>query len=371
MANAFGSTMNQSLENALLIGAGKANSAVDAAQAGLSAVLAGGGQIRSDTNSMRGQAQLVNTQAGSVNMTADELAALATTLAPYADKLGGYGDELSALATSLTEQANDKFGQADALVNMDPNASGLAGEYLKHYASLSPERYVSRAGSDAQASAENALVQNQRALARRGVSVGSGAGLGMRQQYARMLAELTSSAKTKAWDAGNKAQGEFLGTMTNAAKTFYDMGTSGMTQALSAKTSAGDMQKGAAQVIQAQGGLLQDAGSLRATAGTLYANAASIFGSAAGIENDYLNLVESSYKTLSGAWNDAAKYYLDAAATEVSANNGGRARGSGGVTVTQSPSDDWMNWKGTGHSATWNRNNNPGFWSLANNGEAA
>ena len=242
MANAFGSTMNQSLENALLIGAGKANSAVDAAQAGLSAVLAGGGQIRSDTNSMRGQAQLVNTQAGSVNMTADELAALATTLAPYADKLGGYGDELSALATSLTEQANDKFGQADALVNMDPNASGLAGEYLKHYASLSPERYVSRAGSDAQASAENALAQNQRALARRGVSVGSGAGLGMRQQYARMLAELTSSAKTKAWDAGNKAQGEFLGTMTNAAKTFYDMGTSGMTQALSAKTSAGDMR---------------------------------------------------------------------------------------------------------------------------------
>jgi hypothetical protein len=320
---------------------------------------------------MRGQAQLVNTQAGSVNMTADELAALATTLAPYADKLGGYGDELSALATSLTEQANDKFGQADALVNMAPNASGLAGEYLKHYASLSPERYVSRAGSDTQASAENALAQNQRALARRGVSVGSGAGLGMRQQYARMLAELTSSAKTKAWDAGNKAQGEFLGTMTNAAKTFYDMGTSGMTQALSAKTSAGDMQKGAAQVIQAQGGLLQDAGSLRATAGTLYANAASIFGSAAGIENDYLNLVESSYKTLSGAWTDAAKYYLDAAATEVSANNGGSARGSGGVTVTQSPSDDWMNWKGTGHSESWNKNHNPDFWSLANNGEAA
>ena len=371
MANAFGSTMNQSLENALLIGAGKANSAVDAAQAGLSAVLAGGGQIRSDTNSMRGQAQLVNTQAGSVNMTADELAALATTLAPYADKLGGYGDELSALATSLTEQANDKFGQADALVNMGPNASGLAGEYLKHYASLSPERYVSRAGSDAQASAENALAQNQRALARRGVSVGSGAGLGMRQQYARMLAELTSSAKTKAWDEGNKAQGAFLGTMTNAAKTFYDMGSQGTQQAIAAMGQAGDMQKGAAQVIQAQGGLLQDAGSLRATAGTLYANAASIFGSAAGIENDYLNLVESSYKTLSGAWTDAAKYYLDAAATEVSANNGGSARGSGGVTVTQAPADDWMNWKGTGHSESWNKNHNPDFWSLANNGEAA
>ena len=368
MANAFGSTINTSLENALLIGAGKANSAVNAAQSGLSAVIAGGGKIRSDTNFMRDQAHLVNTQAGSVNMTADELAALATTLAPYADKLGGYGDELSALATSLTEQANDTFGQAGALVNMSPNASGLAGEYLNHYASLSPERYVSRAGSDAQAFAENALAQNQRALARRGVSVGSGAGLGMRQQYARMLAELTSSAKTKAWDAGNKAQGEFLGTITNAAKTFYDMGTSGMTQALSAKTSAGDMQKGAAQVIQAQGGLLQDAGSLRAAAGNLYANAASIFGSAAGIENDYLNLIESSYKTLSVAWSDAAKYYLDAAATEVSANNGGSARGSGGVTVTQAPADDWMNWKGTGHSESWNKNHNPDFWTVANNG---
>ncbi len=370
MANAFGSNPNKSLENALNIGAGKANAGVDAATAGLNAVLAGGGRIRSDTNAMRGQAQLVNTQGNAVNMTADELAALATTLTPYANKLGGYGDELAALATSLTEQSNDAFGQAGALVNMDPNATGLAGEFIRHYGTLSPERYVSRAGSDAQASAENAMAQNERALARRGVSVGSGAGLGARQQYARMLAELTSTAKTKAWDEGNKAQGAFLGTMTNAAKTFYDMGSQGSQQAISAMGQAGDLQKGAAQIIQAQGGLLQDAGSLRAQAGTLFANAANIFGSAAGIENDYLHLTESAYKTLAGAWGDAAKYYLDAAATEVSANNGGSARGSG-VTVTQAPADDWMNWKGTGHSATWNKNNNPDFWALANNGAAA
>ena len=371
MANAFGSTMNQSLENALNIGAGNANTAVNTMGAGLDAVIAGGGQIRSDTNSMRGQAQLVNTQGNAVNMTADELAALATTLTPYANKLGGYGDELAALATSLTEQSNDAFGQASALVNMDPNATGMAAEYMKHYASLSPERYVSRAASDAQASAENAMAQNQRALARRGVSVGSGAGLGMRQQYARMLAELTSSAKTKAWDEGNKAQGAFLSTMTGAAKTFYDMGSQGTSQAISAMGQAGDMQKGAANVIATQGGLIKDAGSLRATAGTLFSNAASIFGSAAGIENNYLNTLEGAYKDLSSAYTSAAKYYLDAAATEVSANNGGSARGSGGVTVTNAPADDWMNWKGTGHSETWNKNNNPDFWALANSGAAA
>lgn len=365
MANAFGGTPDGSLEAMLQIGASKADSAVGAASSGLDAVISGGGQIRADASSMRDQASLVNAQGDSVNLTASEIAKLATTLSPYADKLGGYGDELDALSSLLVSQSNDNFGQASFLMGMNPNATGLAGEFMKHYGSLSPDKYVSRAASDVQGSADNALAQNERALARRGVNVGSGAGLGMRQQYSRMLAELTSAAKTKAWDEGNKAQGAFLEKMTGAAKTFYDMGTGSMSQALTAKGAAGDMQKGAAAIVQSQGDLLQSAGSLQASAGQLFATSANIFGSAANVENDYLDSLSSAYKTLSGAWESAANYYLNAAGREIDANTSGRG---GGAVVSSSDGDDWGNWKGTGHSQTWNKNNNPDYWTLANNG---
>lgn len=321
---ASGGTSGLATPNGLAAkGQGYVDAAIGAVRGGLDAVLAGGGRIRSDTDSMRDQARMVNAQGEYVNMTADELQRLATTLTPYADKLGGYGDDLSTMAESLMEQSNDAFGQAGFLARMDPNATGLAAEFLKHYQSLSPDRYVSRAASDAQSSAENAMAQGERALARRGVSAGSGAALSLRQQYDRALAELTATAKTKAWDAGNKAQGEFLGTMTGAAQTFYGMGTQGASQALAAKSAAGDAQKGAAGIIQAQGGLVQDAGSLRATAGQLFASAAQIFGSAAGIETDCLRLTESSYKNLSDAFSSAADYYLKNAQLAMGRGGGG------------------------------------------------
>ena len=352
MANAFGANANSSLETMLQLGAAQAVAGTQAAQSGVNAVLNGGTQIRSDTNAMRDQARLVNTQAGKVNMTADELAALATTLTPYADKLSGYGDDLSAFATSLTERSNDAFGQAGAIANMSGDATGLAAEYLDHYRSLSPDRYVSRAASDAQASAENAMAQSRRSLARRGVSAGSGAAGALESQYQRALAELTSTAKTKAWDAGNKAQGDFLSTMTNAAKTFYDMGSQGAQQSLAAREAAGTMQKGAAGIITSQGGMIADAGQLRSTAGSLFSNAASIFGSAAGIENSYLSLTESAYNHLANAFQAAANYYTSAAGVEVGANT----RGGGGGSVTTS-SSDFDPWEATGHDSTWWKNN--------------
>lgn len=354
----FGDSAISSLQNALARGASRADAGVGAAQAGVDAVRAGGAQVRSDTNAMRDQARFVNAQADSVGMTAKELEALATTLAPYADKLGGYGDDLNTIAQSLVSQSGDAFGQARALVNMDSGATGLAAEFLKQYGVLSPENYVSRAASDTQSSVENSMAQNERALARRGVGAGSGAGLALRQQYQRALAELSASAKTKAWDTGNRMRSEFLGTMTNASKTFYDMGLQGAAAATSALGAAADAQKGAAGVVGAQGGLLKDAGSLQAQAGSLFANAASIFGSAAGIETDFLNLTQKAYAGLASAYGAAADYYARAGSAEVSANSGG---GGGGVNVTSPKGDFWEN---TGHSSTWWKNNNPGMYEV-------
>ena len=362
MQYTFGNTPLESLRIALSYGRNNANSGVDAARSGLNAVTNSGAIIRKDAANMRDQARLVNSQGDSINATADAILKLVPTLTPYVDKLGGYSDDFDAMSNALLSRSNDAFGQASALTSMDPNATGLAAEFLKQYGAMSPDNYVSRAASDAQSSAQNALAQSERDLARRGVSAGSGASLDLRRQYQRALAELSASVKTKAWNEGNKAQGDFLGMLTNAANTFYGMGTQGAAQALAAKSEAGKMQQDAAGILKSQGDLMQNAGNLRSTAGQLFANAASIFGSAAGVESNYASLLQSAYGNLSSAYQAAANYYQSAASTEVSAMNGGG--GTVRTNVTTVPRDDWMNWKGTGHSETWNKNNNPNYWNL-------
>lgn len=344
MANAFGNDPNSSLAAALQTGAGFAQGGVGAAQGGVNAVLAGGGTIHADTGSMRNQARLVNTQAGAVNAEADALKALIPQLDPYKDRLTNYGDDLAALAAVIQGRADDVFGQAGALTSLDPNAGGLAGEYMAYYNLLSPERYVSRYASDAQMAIDNTRAQNERNLARRGVNIGSGANAGLANNLQRIKeAAVLAAAKSLGYDKGVTERGNWIKEMTSAAKTFYDMGTEQQGQALTAKGMAGDMAKGAAGIVTAQGGMLKDVGAMRAQVGELYANAASIFGNAASVETNYLRLTNNAYKMLADAYNSAAQYYLGAAGTEVSANNGGRGGGGGGgggarvATATEEP----------------------------------
>lgn len=297
----------------------------DAAQQGVDAASAGANAMRRDAASMRGQAQLVNTQAGRVNQSADALAALAPKLAPYAAKLGGYGDDLAALGRSLTEQANDVFGQGGALVNLDPTKGGLSAEFIKQYGYLSPDRYVSRAASDVQGAFANAEGQMGRQNARRGVAAGSGAAMALRQKLGRDLAVALAAAKMNASQQGIDEQTKMLSTMTNAANTLYNMGSQTQSQATAALGAAGDAQKSAAGVVQAQGNLLGDAGQLRATAGSLFSNAASIFGNAAGVEGSATKLGLDALANLQSAWSNAAQYYQTVAMGELSADTTVRA----------------------------------------------
>ena len=336
------------IQGDLASGEARINNSTSAAQSGVAAATAAAGAARGDAASMRNQAQLVNTQAGAVNSTADALAGLVPQLDPYRDTLTGYGDDLNALANSLTEQAKDVFGQGGALVNMDRSKGGLSAEYMSMYDLLSPDRYVSRAASDVQGSYANALGQQNRNLARQGVSAGSGAAMGLTQQFNRVLATALAAAKTNARQQGITEKSAFLDKMTSAANTLYNMGNQTQAQALSAQGLAGDMQNKAAGIITQQGGLLQDAGALRAQAGQLYSNAASIFGSAGGLELDAGKLEESAYQALASAEQAAANYYLGAANAM---KNTGR---TGGATVSQAEPDFW---ESTGHSSTWWKNN--------------
>lgn len=347
---AIGVTLQQDAASGL----GHVNSIIGAANAGVGAASGAASAMRSDTAAMRDQARLVNTQALNVDAEADALKALVPQLEPYKATLTDYGDELAQLERSLTARANDVYGQGGALMGMDPTKGGLSAEYIRLFNNLSPDRYVSRAASDVQGAFANAAGQLDRDNARRGISPGSGASMALRRQYAQALAVAKAAAKTNARQQGLSEQAQMLAQMTDAAGTLYSMGNQTQSQALAALGGAGDMQKGAAGIVTAQGEMVNSAAALKATVADLYAKGASVFGMAAGLEGDAGSLVLNSYKTLADAQKAAADYY-----TSVMSIASGRGGGGGmvvGSTISPSTGDNWMNWNGTGHSETWNHN---------------
>ena len=336
-------------------GQGYAKAAVGSASSGVKAVQAEEAQVRSAQSKMREQAQLVNTQGNALNTTAGQIKDYAGKMTPYADQLGGIGDTLLGEGSALWDQSKDIFGQGGALARLDGSAGGLAGEFVRQYNLLSPDRYVSQAASDVQGSYQNAWDQMVRGNARRGVSAGSGAAGALGTQYAAMLATARAAAKTKARQMGIDEQTKMLSTMTGAANTLYNMGNDTAQSALAAQKAGADAKKGAADVLGGAADALGKAGSLQSAAGQLFANAADIFGNAARIGIDYANTVRTAYDSLSGAQQAAADYYL---------RNAKLAMGSGGGTnvtnVTTAPKD--TGWKNTGYSSTYVRNTDPELW---------
>lgn len=335
-------------------GQGYVGEAIGSTQNGVNAVLGAGAQVHSDTAKMREQAQLVNTQGNALNATAGEIKDYAGKMTPYADQLGGIGDTLLGEGSALWDQSKDIFGQGGALARLDGSAGGLAGEFVRQYNLLSPDRYVSQAASDVQGSYQNAWDQMVRGNARRGVSAGSGAAGALGTQYAAMLATARAAAKTKARQMGIDEQTKMLSTMTGAANTLYNMGNAMAQSALAAQKAGANAKKGAADVLGGAADALGKAGSLQSAAGQLFANAAGIFGDAARIGIGYADSVRAAYDSLSGAQQAAANYYLRNA--ELAMGRGG----GGGEIVTNAPKD--TGWKNTGYSSTYVRNTDPELW---------
>ncbi|MBQ3747474.1 MAG: hypothetical protein II863_08710, partial [Kiritimatiellae bacterium] len=290
---AFGGDAISSLQNILNDAVGNANAGVGAAQGGVNAVLGGQGVVGKAVGDMNNQAErmnglatkmtdqagLVNKQAATINNTAtalmgkaDTISAIAALLGPQAglvnqqalrmneqgelvsgiaddvrgtyDKLspiaallGGFGQGLWNEGEYLSSQAKDIFGQGAGLVGLNPAAGGLAGEYIKLWRALSPDRFVSQAASDTQSSVQNALAQSERELARRGVSATSGAFGALQRTATQLLATSLAAAKTKARQMGFDQQAAQLDKMVSAAGALYNMGNATEQNAIAAKNA--------------------------------------------------------------------------------------------------------------------------------------
>lgn len=319
------------LNNAIIESRNQAAAAVGSSQSGVQAIL--------------GQSGIVNGAIGRMNSAAD-------AMLPLAGDLSRYGDSMWESGTKVTEQALETLGTGLGFIRMDESASPLVAEALRLYGEFDPDKYVATAAQDVQAQGDNARAQGMRNLSRMGVSPTSGALQALNQLYDRSLAVARAAAMTRARERGKTDQmGAFQSLIANNANTFLKTGGELASIGSSAQAQASNAKKGAASV-------LGDAGDLAGRAGAL------------GL--DFGRALSSAWNALAGTQLNQAKNTNDTEAVRVSAVNGSGARGGGsvgGINVTQAPEDDWFNWKGTGHSEGWNKNNNPDFQTLLNNGQ--
>lgn len=321
------STSRALLDSAIADSRAQASAAVDSSKSGVQAILGRQGDVDSAISSMRGAAD---------------------NMLPIAGDLRNYGNSMFESGTKVTEQALETLGTGLGFIRMDSSASPLVAEALRLYGEFDPDKYVATAAQDVQSQGDNARAQGMRNLSRMGVSPTSGAALSLGQQYDRSMAVARAAAMTRARERGRTDQAtQFQNLIANNANTFLKTGGD-------LASIGSSMQSQGTGALRNAASVLGDAGSLYGSAGTLSLN----FGNA-----------------LSGAWNALAGTQINQAANttnserlRVSALTSGGGGRSGGVNVTNAPEDDWFNWKGTGHSETWNMNHNPNYQMLLDNG---
>ena len=414
--------------------AGNATRIVNGADADIDAMRSLVPQIGSQVNgisrsadALSNLAALIGAKAGDISAYAPQVTGLANTLlgrVGQTDALAGrtvdsaqalqpHVDALTALSEHLFGHGHEQIGRANAemdeaagLRNLDPASSANAAFWRQIFDAVNPETMAARAMADVQRQSDSANAQMTRDLARRGVSLSSGASAALRRQMATALASATAGAMNRGRLAGYDKQagilsevGKLANDMMTTGNSMFKTGTDAEAQAAAARRSAADVQeamgrlfgtaaemfgigdnaiKGAGGLYASAAGIEEGSGKMlsaaadaedasteargRAVAGLnaqagihkdatnaqlAQANAlndtAKVHQGNAQVKNQYLSnlndanrTVVSSYGTLASAFDAAARYYLNAAGQEISANNsgGGHSVGGGGVRTS-------------------------------------
>lgn len=222
----------------------------------------------------------------------------ALDLSPYARSIGSHGDALSQIAESL-------FGG-------NVSAGGAVGDYLTStrdaadaLAALSPERYVSRAASDAQAAIDNSRGQTERFLARRGVNIGSGANAGLMNQLQSLKeAALLAATKTNAWSKGETERADAL---TKRAGLYKDVLSTGME---ASKQGVEDYAT-AAGIVQKQGDIFSTAAGIMKSQSDAYVNIGGVEVNLGSLDLSSEKVIQDSIASAASAQQAMAKFYQD------------------------------------------------------------
>lgn len=294
---------------------GAIGASTGAAQAGVTSAQAAAQNALAAQAANAGQVSMINTAAEQVQGQAANVSAIAGGMAGDASALRGDAGTLRQNAGALWGQGQQWFGTGQDLVNLNPAAGGLAGEWAKYYQSLSPESLVSFAASDAQRSIDNTRGQLTRTLSGMGVSPGSaafGAALAKARQYESAL---LAGVKSRARLLGIKEQGNAISQGMQMAINATSLGQDFANAAVSATSQAANAQGQAANVEAARGGLEAQAGQLMQGAGNLLATGAGITTQSANAVTAAQNAVTGAYGNLAQAQQTAAQYYAQQASS--------------------------------------------------------
>ena len=281
----------------------------------------------------------VSRQGDAVNATAGNLDANAETLT-------GYSKELAESGRLLNAEGAAGFADARNLMELNPNAGGLIGQYIDNINAFDPNALVSRAASDVQASMQNQTAQMERDLARRGVSPTSGAFVALRQKAARDTAVATAGAKTSYALTGLNQKNTVLRNALTDALNIKANATTTTNAGTTAINAAAGAEKSAADVWSAKGDLQYKAGALYDSAGQLVAKQGDLYNAAANASTGLANASTSAANAITNAGQMLAKAYelaLQGArdiATGGRGGGGGGSSGGGGAKVTSAPAGD-------------------------------
>lgn len=269
-------------------GIGAANAAYNNAQGQISKVNKFAGEAADSARGIGNAITNVNRTAGEVKGQAALINQSANALSPFINTLGQQGTQIYQQGLDLYQQANPYLAAGRDILNLNTNAGGLTGAYLDALLAVDPDRYVSMAAGDVQASWANAQGQMQREMSRMGVDAGSGKYMAQMQMFSQGLAAALAGAKTRARQVGIN---EKLTAM---------QGAMGVGQQLSA---TGASMAGAGIQAQAQGaGVTAQAGNLQATQGQLQAQAGGVMAQGGSLEAQagQLGAVQANAYTAAG-----------------------------------------------------------------------
>lgn len=230
-----------------------------------------------------------------INADADTLRSSASGIKKDAATQRGYAGTFADMATDSQASASPWVGAGNDILSLNSDATGLGGEWVKNYNSLSPDSLVSFAASDAQKSIDNTRDQLTRTLARSGVSVSSPAYAAALAQTKKYEQALLSGVKTRARLLGIKEQSSALQSGMQMAMQAAGVGQAFTAQALSAMGGASSATGAATSAESAANAAVSDAGNLSATG--------------AGITQAGANAVTGANATLASAQQTAADYY--------------------------------------------------------------
>ena len=213
----------------------------------------------------------ITTDVENVRKSANDITNIAASLREYEPLLREMGETMFGEGGELVGSGNEYINTGLSLLGLDKSAGGLAGTYAQVLAALDPSLAVSMATNDTRSAFETQMAANERAMARRGVSAGSGQSAATMQQAGQALATALAAMKTKTRMSSNKDYFEAMRGAVADANALGSTGASIVTQGVNAQ-SAG------AQAVKSAAGVLTDQGQLTASAANAYGTAGQLLG---------------------------------------------------------------------------------------------